>query len=490
MLAYTGLGFIDGDNCPITLDDRAHDGAAASQLLRFLGGDPSIEAVDKTTHAPVTVDQVQTQATTLPYDPVVGMVGLSYGGEVQFATAAYEQETYGATRLDALNPQITWNDLSYSLDPNNQLPDMTASNGSVSSNDPGSFKYQWSLFFTGEGVADGVADVASVNSTTTFANYVHDNCANFSSQVCVALSEVAAQGYPSQTSIAFLRNASVASYMKDVKVPTMLWQGEADTLFNLQESVATYTDLARQGTPVALQWQSWGHSHMAPVAGEYDQGDLAGTYEGQQLLAWFGHWLKHDGSTAQSGSATSATGVPGRRGTSPTPRAPTRPRPRRRRRRRREPTSCPAPTSAAPPCRRAATSPHARRRPPAAAPSSRTSDRSPRDERLVEHRADRAELLGDLGGRVDAHPEPPPTDPPGTSVRFLTAPFTAATDVVGSTRLTVRLNSPVVAATQKNGPGGQLVVYAKSTTSARTARRWSSRTGSSARRGSSTSPSR
>ena len=41
-LSYTGIGFVDGDTCPITLDDREHDGAAASQLMRFLGGDPSI----------------------------------------------------------------------------------------------------------------------------------------------------------------------------------------------------------------------------------------------------------------------------------------------------------------------------------------------------------------------------------------------------------------------------------------------------------------
>src|SRR3569833_662577 len=30
-LSYTGLGFVDGDTCPITLDDREHDGAAAGQ---------------------------------------------------------------------------------------------------------------------------------------------------------------------------------------------------------------------------------------------------------------------------------------------------------------------------------------------------------------------------------------------------------------------------------------------------------------------------
>ncbi|MGZ4548423.1 MAG: hypothetical protein ACXVF0_02735, partial [Blastococcus sp.] len=57
-LSYTGIGFVDGDTCPITLDDVQHDGAAASQLMRFLGGDPSIVAVDDATSQRVHVDQV------------------------------------------------------------------------------------------------------------------------------------------------------------------------------------------------------------------------------------------------------------------------------------------------------------------------------------------------------------------------------------------------------------------------------------------------
>src|SRR4051812_46487365 len=93
-LSYTGLGFVDGDTCPITLDDREHDGAAASQLLRFLGGDPSITAVDDATGQPVHVDQVirQDATTGTPYDPAAGMVGGSYGGQIQFAAAGYEHE--------------------------------------------------------------------------------------------------------------------------------------------------------------------------------------------------------------------------------------------------------------------------------------------------------------------------------------------------------------------------------------------------------------
>src|SRR3954467_11912185 len=91
-LSYHGLGFLDGDTCPITLDDREHDGAAAAQLLRFLGGDPSITAVDDATGQPVHVDQVIRQDATSGtlYDPAVGMIGGSYGGQIQFATAAYE----------------------------------------------------------------------------------------------------------------------------------------------------------------------------------------------------------------------------------------------------------------------------------------------------------------------------------------------------------------------------------------------------------------
>ena len=63
-LSYTGIGFVDGDNCPITLDDREHDGAAASQLMRFLGGDPSIEAKDDADDQPVHVDQVVREDAT------------------------------------------------------------------------------------------------------------------------------------------------------------------------------------------------------------------------------------------------------------------------------------------------------------------------------------------------------------------------------------------------------------------------------------------
>ena len=47
--------------------------------------------------------------------PVVGMTGGSYGGGIQFATAAYDK------RIKAIVPVITWNNLNWSLWPNSVI---------------------------------------------------------------------------------------------------------------------------------------------------------------------------------------------------------------------------------------------------------------------------------------------------------------------------------------------------------------------------------
>ena len=49
-----------------------------------------------------------------------------------------------------------------------------------------------------------------------------------------------------------------------VKEVLVLVQGQKDTLFNLNEAVATYRSLQAQKTPVKMIWQSWGHSDSTP----------------------------------------------------------------------------------------------------------------------------------------------------------------------------------------------------------------------------------
>ena len=437
-LSYTGIGFIDGDNCPITLDDREHDGAAASQLMRFLGGDPSIVAVDDESGEQVHVDLVvREDATTgTPYDPQVGMTGGSYGGQIQFAAAGFERAA-GTDRLDAIVPLITWNDLSYSLAPDNSgLPQGTARSGSVSSSGTGVFKYQWASLFTTVGVGDGAADAAALLDPAN-ADNLRNNCGNFEPEVCQALAEVSTLGYPSEASIAFLRSNSVSSYMSDVRVPTLIGQGQADTLFNLQESVATYTALKRQGTPVSLAWQSWGHSDQSRDPSELDLRHPTQSLEGRAALAWFDYYVRNQGTAPTQGFTyyrdwvfEATHDITKAYATAPSYPVGT------------EKTFYLSGTST--PGTDGALVTTARQVQPG---SSSYSNLAPVGPNYTE-----------TSGLDQSRPV---TDPAGSAIRFATAPLTKPMDVVGSARLRVQLTSPTVAATQSAGPAGQLVAFAK-----------------------------
>ena len=272
VLSYSGLGF-GGSSCNIELDDPDWDGKAGSQLVTFLGGGSA--ATDGTKVNWVAHDAKAHDGKAHAFDPRVGMIGGSYGGQVQYAIAAQDP------RLDTIIPIITWNDLSYSLAPNN-----TSQSSGVSYRTPGIEKKEWtSLFFS-----DGVA--AEKDSPPVATDPQPETCPNFDPRVCPAKTQMDATGYPDAATLALARHASVASYISKIRIPTLIAQGEQDTLFNLQESVATYQSLRKQGTPAKLLWQSWGHSNSTPAPGELDLAHPQDSYEGRVVLAWFGHYLK------------------------------------------------------------------------------------------------------------------------------------------------------------------------------------------------------
>ncbi|MDN3021918.1 CocE/NonD family hydrolase [Streptomyces sp. S.PB5] len=264
-LVYSGLGF-GNSGCLISLDDPGIDGTAASRLIDFLAGK---RAADDGTEADfVTLDAKG--------DPRVGMIGGSYGGAVQLATAAVDH------RVDALVPMITWNDLAYSLDPNNAGP-----HGSV----PGAFKWQWANGFYLIGESQPITipglDPSRINSL---------GCLHFVTEACRTVRTLNSGSYPAGRTaelLAYARSVSPISYLSRVEAPTLLVQGQADSLFNLNEATATYRTLKAQGTPAKMIWQSWGHSG-GMVAGELNlgSGDLESTYVGKRILAWFDRYLQ------------------------------------------------------------------------------------------------------------------------------------------------------------------------------------------------------
>ena len=416
VLSYSGLGF-GGSDCKITLDDPDWDGLAAKQLVTYLGGGK--RANDGTRIRYVARDRVSHDGVRRRHDPRVGMVGGSYGGQVQFAVAGIDP------RVDTIVPIITWNDLSYSLAPNN-----TDFQRGVTYRTPGTEKVGWTSLFFGVGIADGIQHAGTDPTRNT-------GCPNFADQACVAKAQMDALGYPTQDTLDFARHASVTSYLSKVRVPTLLLQGQNDTLFNLQEAVATYRGLRAQGTTVKMVWQSWGHSGGTPAPGELDMAKPGSSYEGKRVLRWFARYLKDkDVSTgprfsyfrdwvSYDGIATPAYGT-------------------------------------------------SRRYPVGTKQSLYLSG----SDQLVTDRAavaggsaSYANLAGEaplsysevsaLQGAVVPDDVTAPYDTPGSFASWTTAPLTAPVVSVGVPTLRLRLSSPVAEQTQAGGPAGQLLLFAK-----------------------------
>ena len=421
VLSYSGLGF-GGSDCKITLDDPDWDGQAAKQLVTYLGGGKPANDGSRVRY--VRKDARSHDGVRRRHDPRVGMIGGSYGGQVQFAVAGIDP------RVDTIVPIITWNDLAYSLAPNNT--DFTTPTGEgVRYGTPGSEKVGWTSLFFGVGIADGIQH-ASTDPTRNVG------CPNFADQVCSAKAQMDALGYPTQDTLDLARHASVSSYVSRIRIPTLLMQGENDTLFNLQEAAATYRALRAQGTPVRMVWQSWGHSGGGtPAPGELDMARPGSSYEGVRVIRWFAHHLKDRKVSTGPRFAYFRDWVP-----------------------------------------------YTGIATPAYGTSSRYPVGSTQDlylsgsDALVPGRssvqagsASYANAAGEVPtsfsevSALQGSPVPdgatPPYDTPGTFASWTTAPLAAPVVSVGVPRLTLRLSSPVAEQTQAGGPAGQLLLFAK-----------------------------
>ncbi|WP_369147458.1 CocE/NonD family hydrolase [Streptomyces sp. R44] len=260
-LVYSGLGF-GKSGCLISLDAPEADGRAAARLVDFLAGS---RAADDGTRA----DFVTRDAAD---DPRVGMIGGSYGGAVQLAAASVDP------RIDALVPLITWNDLAYALAPN-----------AADRNTPGVFKWQWAngFYLIGEGqpLLSPSLDPSRINSL---------GCLHFVTDACDTIKLLDSGRYPAAASermLAYARSVSPVSYLDRITAPTLIVQGQSDSLFNLNEARATYDKLRERGVDTRMIWQSWGHSG-GQRPGELDLGNPEGSYVGQRVLAWFDRYLR------------------------------------------------------------------------------------------------------------------------------------------------------------------------------------------------------
>ncbi len=212
-----------------------------------------------------------------PGDPRVAAVGGSYGGGLSLMLAA------GDHRVDAIVPMITWNDLARSF-----LPDSTGGEP-----DSGVFKKQWAGLFFGSGgsgdLSGGAGPLAVRPDIRGPNSAAQAQCGRFAADVCQAYLDMATTGRATPDAIALLRRSSPASVINQIKAPTLLIQGEADSLFPLSEADANARGIAAGGTPVRVAWFTGGH----------DGGD--GPQSDQDRLhfltaQWLDHYLKGDGN--------------------------------------------------------------------------------------------------------------------------------------------------------------------------------------------------
>ncbi|MFC5956534.1 alpha/beta fold hydrolase [Streptomyces pratens] len=171
-------------------------------------------------------------------DPRLGMAGASYGGAIALLTAGHDD------RVDAIAPAITYFDLAEALFPN------------------GVFKKLWAGIFVNSG----------------------GGCEKFEPALCRMYERVAESGTPDAQAVALLKERSPSAVADRIDVPTLLMQGQSDSLFPLGHADAAAKAIRANGAPVDVDW----------IAGGHDGGEPEADRVHARTRAWFDRYLKDD----------------------------------------------------------------------------------------------------------------------------------------------------------------------------------------------------
>ena len=185
-----------------------------------------------------------------PGDPLIGMVGGSYGGGIQWVTAGTDP------RVDVISPQISWNSLISALYPNTNQ-----------------FKTGWGTILLLALAATG---------------------ADINPQIYAGIATGVTLGWLSETAQAVLSSSGPTALLNNVTIPTLIYQGMEDGLFQLQESVNNAEAvLGNPGADVKLVWFCGGHGTCnTPLNPEQDDRGLIDN------LKWLDQYLAGSGTPA------------------------------------------------------------------------------------------------------------------------------------------------------------------------------------------------
>jgi ABC-2 type transport system ATP-binding protein len=252
VITYTARGF-GRSGGRIHLDNPAYEGADARKLVDLAASRPEVAKEGN--------------------DPVIGFAGASYGGALSFLAAGLDH------RVDAIVPAFTWHSLRQALIPQYRVVGPAKSPADVSpANRQGVFKQRWaSLLFSNAAGGGNLSNEQTQNSNGL--------CGRFDPVLCRGYLTAAETGEADNKLKALLDESDVARILPTVKAPTLIIQGEDDTLFPLDEADANFRGLPVT-TPAEMKWVVGGHDTEISVDPLIDD-----------LEAWFGRYLKRDGST-------------------------------------------------------------------------------------------------------------------------------------------------------------------------------------------------
>ncbi|MEU9004882.1 alpha/beta fold hydrolase [Streptomyces sp. NPDC048551] len=193
-------------------------------------------------------------------DPRVGVAGASYGGAISLLAAGYDR------RVDAIAPQITYWNLADALFPQ------------------GVFKKLWAGIFFTTGAAGGLQPAPVTAPAAGNAGPQAPGCGRFEAQLCAMYERVAVAGKPDAEARELLERRSPSAVGDRIKVPTLIVQGQDDSLFPLDQADAMARTIAANGAPVSVDWAAGGHDGGMRESGRVEA----------RVTQWFDRYLKGD----------------------------------------------------------------------------------------------------------------------------------------------------------------------------------------------------
>ncbi|MES2682668.1 MAG: CocE/NonD family hydrolase [Pseudomonadota bacterium] len=251
-------GFLDRGYGFISIDERGHGDSGGT--IRIL--EPEKEGQDLLQ----IIDWAEANLPWLAYrdgNLLLGATGGSYGGGFQHLVYAIDPKH----RLDAIAPEITWNDLRYSLFNGGHHEDYSN----------GVFKTFWVGLLSAAGNAAGGGG-------------------NVDPEVNEGLVQGLTMNSLDDEKKALLYKNSLASYCAGknpngtlTKIDALYWQSPHDTLFNLTEAVRNFECVSAKGGDVRLLTKIGGHDSLAGGG----SGEFCGKLKKDiAILDWYDEKLK------------------------------------------------------------------------------------------------------------------------------------------------------------------------------------------------------